>query len=192
MKTIELSQKLRHQMEKVLTEERFDHTLGVAYTAASMAFIHGADVQKALTAGMLHDCAKCISHEERLKICRKNEIEVTDIELRNPSLLHAKVGAWLAEHEYEVTDPKILNAIRWHTTGRPAMTTLDKIVFTADFIEPNRKNLQHMDEIRKEAYTDLDVCVRHILHDTLIYLQTIGNECDPMTQQTYDYYKGAF
>ena len=72
MKTIEISQKLRQDMEKVLTEDRFDHTLGVAYTAAAMAFQYDIDVQKAISAGMLHDCAKCLSHEERLKICKKN------------------------------------------------------------------------------------------------------------------------
>ena len=79
MKTIEISQKLRKQLEKELKPDRFDHTLGVAYTAASMAFVHGADVEKALIAGYLHDCAKCMSHEEQIKICEKNNIDVTEI-----------------------------------------------------------------------------------------------------------------
>ena len=74
MKTIEISQKLRREMEKQLKPDRFDHTLGVAYTAASMAIVHGADVQKALIAGMLHDCAKCMDHEEQIRICEKNNI----------------------------------------------------------------------------------------------------------------------
>ena len=188
MKTIEISQKLRHDMEKVLTEDRFDHTLGVAYTAAAMAFQYDIDVQKAISAGMLHDGAKCLSHEERLKICKKNNIVVSDVELRNPALLHAKVGAFIAENQYAISDSEILDAIRYHTTGRPAMTLLDKIIFTADFIEPNRKNIQDINMIRKEAFTDIDKCVKHILHDTLIYLDTIGGECDPTTQETYNYY----
>ncbi len=189
MKTIELSKKLRKQMEKVLTPERFDHTLGVAYTAANLAEIYDADIQSALTAGMLHDCAKCLSHEERLKICKKKKLEVTEIELRNPSLLHAKVGAYLAEHEYDIEDEDILSAIRFHTTGRPAMSLLEKIIFVADFIEPNRKMLPNLAEIRKVAYQDLDRAVFLILQDTLKYLNSLHDECDPATEHTYQYYK---
>ncbi len=185
---IETSQKLRKEMEKVLKPDRFDHTLGVAYTAANMAVVHGCDVKKALIAGMLHDCAKNLSHDEQLEICKKNKIAVTEVEIKNKGLLHAKVGAYLAKKKYGVDDPEILDAIRYHTTGRPDMTLLDKIVFTADFIEPNRKPLENLDVIRKEAYTDIDVCVRHILHDTLEYLKTTGKALDPMTQETYDFY----
>ena len=131
MKTIEISQKLRKELSKELKPDRFDHTLGVAYTASSMAFVHGADSTKALIAGMLHDCAKCMSHEEQIKICEKNNIDVTDIERRNHSLLHAKVGMYLARTKYDVYDTEILNAIRWHTTGREDMSLLEKIIYIA-------------------------------------------------------------
>ena len=76
MKTIEITQNLRKQLEKELKPDRFEHTLGVAYTASSMAFLYGADVQKALIAGFLHDCAKSLSHDEQVKVCEKNGIEV--------------------------------------------------------------------------------------------------------------------
>ena len=72
-------------MEKELKPDRYEHTIGVAYTAASLAMAHGADVEKALIAGFLHDCAKYLSHEEQIKICEKNNIEVTDVEKRNHS-----------------------------------------------------------------------------------------------------------
>ncbi len=189
MKTIEISQKLRKQLEKELKPDRFDHTLGVAYTAASMAFIYGADVEKALIAGFLHDCAKSMSHEEQVKICEKNNIEMTEVERKNHSLLHAKVGMYLARTKYDVYDTDILNAIRWHTTGREDMSLLEKIIYIADFIEPNRKKLEGMDDIRKEAYTDIDKCLAHILHDSVIYLKTIGKECDEATMTAYEYYK---
>ena len=91
MKIIEISQKLRKQLENELKPDRFDHTLGVAYTAANMAFLYGADTEKALIAGYLHDCAKCMSHDEQIKICEKNNIEITEVERKNHSLLHAKV-----------------------------------------------------------------------------------------------------
>ena len=189
MKTIEISQKLRKEMEKQLKPDRFDHTLGVAYTAASMAIVHGADIQKTLIAGMLHDCAKCMDHEDQIKICEKNKIEITDVERRNHSLLHAKVGMYLAKTKYEIDDPEILGAIRWHTTGKENMSLLEKIVYIADFIEPNRKQLEDMAVIRKEAFTDIDKCMAHILYNSIRYLKTIGKECDETTMTAYEYYK---
>jgi predicted HD superfamily hydrolase involved in NAD metabolism len=188
MKTIEISQKLRKSLEKELKPDRFDHSLGVAYTAANMAFIYGEDVEKALIAGFLHDCAKCMSHEDQIKICEKNKIEISEVEKRNHSLLHAKVGMFLARTKYDVYDTDILNAIRWHTTGREDMSLLEKIIYIADFIEPNRKPLEHMDIIRKLAFSDLDKCMLKILEDTINYLKNIDKECDPMTWQTYEYY----
>ncbi|MCR5100605.1 MAG: bis(5'-nucleosyl)-tetraphosphatase (symmetrical) YqeK [Butyrivibrio sp.] len=188
MSIIETSQSLRKEMEKTLKPDRFDHTLGVAYTAANMAAVHGCNVEKALIAGMLHDCAKNMSHDEQLTICTKKKIPVTDVEKQNKGLLHAKVGAYLAENKYNIRDPEILDAIRYHTTGRPDMTLLDKIVFIADYMEPNRKPLPNMAEVRIEAYKDIDKCLKHILKDTLEYLSTTGKALDPMTQRTYDYY----
>ena len=188
MKTIEISQKLRKELEKQLKPDRFDHTLGVAYTASSMAMLYGADVQKALIAGMLHDCAKCMSHEEQVKICEKNKIDISEVERRNHSLLHAKLGMYLARTKYDIYDTEILNAIRWHTTGRENMSLLEKIVYIADFIEPNRKALDDMDIIRKEAFTDLDKCIIHILKNTIEYLETSMDDMDYMTKMTYDYY----
>ena len=189
MKTLEITQKLRKELEKELKPDRYDHTLGVAYTSASLAMVHGANVEKALIAGFLHDCAKCLSHEEQLNICEKNNIEVTDVERRNHSLLHAKAGIYIASTKYEVRDPEILNAIRYHTTGRENMSPLEKIVYIADFIEPNRKPLDDMNIIRKEAFEDLDKCLAHILHNSIIYLRTIGKECDDTTMKAYEFYK---
>ena len=189
MRTLEISQKLRKELQESLKPDRFDHTLGVAYTAAALAFAHGADAEKALIAGMLHDCAKCMSHDEQIKICEKNNIEISDVKKRNHSLLHAKVGMYLARTKYDVYDTEILNAIRWHTTGREDMSLLEKIVYIADFIEPNRKPLEGMDIIRKEAFTDIDRCLAHILHDSVIYLDTIGKEVDEATNNAYQYYK---
>ena len=189
MKTIDITQKLRKQLEKELKPDRFEHTMGVAYTASSMAFLYGADVQKALIAGFLHDCAKSMSHEEQVKVCEKNNIEMTEVERKNHSLLHAKVGMFLAQRDYDIHDEDVLNAIRWHTTGRENMSLLEKIVYISDFIEPNRKPLENMTQIRKEAFTDIDRCLAHILHDSVVYLQTIGKETDDATMKAYQFYK---
>ena len=189
MKTLDITQKLRKELEKELKPDRFDHTLGVAYTSASLAMVHGANVEKALIAGFLHDCAKCLSHEEQLKICEKNNIELSDVERRNHSLLHAKAGIYIASTKYEIRDREILDAIRYHTTGRENMSLLEKIVYIADFIEPNRKPLDDMNIIRQEAFSDKDKCLAHILYNSIVYLRTIGKECDDTTMKAYEFYK---
>lgn len=181
---------LRKQMEKVQDEKRYEHTLGVAFTAASLAMRYGADVKQAQVAGLLHDCAKCMTNEERLSICKKNKLEVTPVEKANPFLLHAKVGAFLAKEKYGIQDEEILSAVCCHTTGRPNMTLLEKIVFTADYIEPSRKTAPNLDEVRTMAFQNLDIALCKILSDTLNYLDTVDQEIDPMTKETYHYYNG--
>ncbi|MDO4513273.1 MAG: bis(5'-nucleosyl)-tetraphosphatase (symmetrical) YqeK [Lachnospiraceae bacterium] len=180
---------LRKQMEKVQDEKRYEHTLGVAFTAASLAMRYGADVRKAQIAGLLHDCAKCMTNEERINLCKKNKIEITEIEHANPFLLHAKVGAFLAKEKYDITDNEILSAISYHTTGRPEMTLLEKIVYIADYIEPGRKTAPNLDEVRRLAFENLEEALYKILSDTLEYLQTSDQKTDPMTRQTYEYYR---
>lgn len=176
-------------MEKKLDPKRYEHTLGVAYTAAALAMRHGADMNNALVAGLLHDCAKCMTNEKRLSICEKHNIPVTKAEEKNPFLLHAKVGSFLAMKKYGVTDKDVINAILNHTTGRPGMSTLEKIIWLADYIEPGRKNAPNLDQIRKLAFEDLDRALLKALEDTLQYLNNGKMEVDSMTQKTYDFYK---
>ena len=174
-------------MEKVQDPRRFEHTLGVEYTAAALAMCHGCGLREAQAAGLLHDCAKCLSDEKRLSICRKNGIPVETLEQQNPFLLHAKVGAYLARSKYGVENPDILNAIQNHTTGRPGMSLLEKIIFVADYIEPGRKNAPNLGEIRKLAFQDIDRALLRILDDTLSYLSGSAGDIDPMTEKTRNY-----
>lgn len=179
---------IREKIEKKLTKKRFEHSLGVEYVAGCLAMVHGADVKKAMLAGLLHDCAKCIGSEEKLEKCKKYNLPISKCEQNNPELLHAKLGAYYAKTKYEVEDPDILNAITYHTTGRPAMTLLEKIIFVSDYIEPNRKTLPEIEEIRKEAFIDLDKAVIHILKNTLSYLDERSFDTDETSLQTYHYY----
>lgn len=171
-----------------VNEKRFTHSLGVEYTAATLAFVHGEDVKKARIAGLLHDNAKCIPTHEKLKKAYKLGLRVRKREEENPDLLHGKLGAYYAKEKYGVTDPDILSSITYHTTGHPDMCLLDKIIFVADYIEPNRKMVKDLPEIRKEAYEDLDKCIVHILKNTLEYLEAKGGAIDELTQETYDFY----
>ena len=88
-----------------------------------------------------------------------------------------------------MTDEEVLSAIRWHTTGRPGMSLLEKIVFVADYMEPGRDSAPDLPQVRKLAFENIDDCVLQILKDTLNYLGTTGADVDPMTQKTYDYYR---
>lgn len=187
MKTPDLK-KIRKAMEKTQDAKRYEHTLGVTYTAAALAMRYDESIKNAEIAGLLHDCAKCLSDQKRLSICAKHKIDINDVERRNPFLLHAKVGGFLAMDEYHVQDMDVINAIVNHTTGRPNMSRLEKIIFIADYIEPGRKQAPNLKEIRKLAFMDLDQALLKILKDTLDYLKDAGGEIDPMTRRTYDYY----
>lgn len=182
---------LEKELQSVLKESRFIHTQGVRYTAATLAMCYEQKMMHAQIAGILHDCAKGFSDEKLLYICREQQIEISDSELEAPYLLHAKVGAYLAQEKYGVKEQEVLSAICYHTTGRVGMTPLEQIIFIADYIEPNRKEIPELEKCRKLAFEDLDKATYCILENTLLYLKkTKGEEkIDPTTKEAYLYYK---
>lgn len=186
--TMEQIASIQKELKKELKHDRYEHTMGVMYTAANLAFSQKYPPTKAMMAGLLHDCAKCMSDEERLSICKENDIEVRPIEIQHPHLLHGKVGAYLAKTKYGICDPQILRAIAVHTTGVPEMSLLDKIIYIADYIEPNRYKATNLSAVRELAYKDLDACLLRILKDTIEYLQSDTDSMDPLTLETYAYY----
>ena len=188
MKTYDMKA-FQKKLKREMDEGRYQHTLGVMYTAAALAMRYEYDIQKAQIAGLLHDCAKCIPNGKKLKLCEKYQIPVTEVENRNPILLHAKLCSFLASHEYGVQDEEILSAILYHTTGKPDMSLLDKIVYIADYIEPRRNKAPNLTEVRKLAFLDLDAALYKILSDTLSYLDEGPGEVDEMTVKAYEYYK---
>ena len=181
--------KMQKKLKKYVDEMRFYHTLGVMYTAASLAMCHGADVEKAQVAGLLHDCAKCIPNDKKLKLCRNNNIPVSETEQKSPYLLHARLGAYIAKEKYHIQDPEILSAIEYHTTGKPAMTLLEKIIFIADYIEPMRSKAEDLPLVRRLAFEDLDMAVYVTMRDTILYLQKEKTCLDNQTVVAYNYYK---
>lgn len=181
-------------LRATLRPQRYLHTLGVAYTAANLAacYMDGeADVKRAKRAGLLHDCAKYLTNREMLTLCDEYGVSLTKCECDNPVLLHAKLGAYLAQHRYGM-DEEICSAIACHTTGKPKMTTLEKIIYVADYIEPRRKmncKPYSLSEIRKQCFRDLDKGMLMILTNTVQYLQKADMAVDEMTLQTYEYYR---
>ncbi len=180
---------IKKSVQKEQNPIRYKHTMGVMYTAGALAMRYQADMGKALVAGLLHDCAKGFSADKKIKLCEKNGLSISESERNNPGLLHAKLGAFVASTKYEIEDQEILDAITYHTTGRPEMTLLDKIIYIADYLEPNRCEAPNLAEVRKLVFIDLDECLYVILRDSLAYLKSRNDVIDPMTEQTYLYYK---
>ena len=182
---------LYDKMEEKLGHHRYIHSVGVAGTAVSLAMKYGENIYKAQIAGILHDCAKCYDDEELVRLCRKKEIEVTDFEEKHGFLLHAKYGAYLAENKYGIRDDDILNAIRWHTTGREGMSLLEKIVFISDYIEPTRNKAEDLSSIRYEAFNgnDIDKVLLMIMRATIKYLNASDNSIDKTTISAYEFYE---
>lgn len=179
---------IESRLQKILPARRFRHTQGVMYTSACLAMRWGEDMDKALYAGLLHDCAKYLKRGELYKESIRYNLPVNAAEKEDPSLLHGKVGAYYAQHIYGVDDPDILGAITWHTTGRPGMTLLEKIVFTADYIEPSRDQAENLPAVRQLCFTDLDRAVLTILQQTLDYLKGNHQAIDETTEITWKYY----
>ncbi len=184
-----LIQSYRRNLEMKLDPMRYEHSLSVSYTCMNLAMRYGYDLEKAELAGLLHDCGKRYSDDIILKKCRKHSISFTPEEEAAPAVLHANYGAWLAQNKYGIQDPEVLSAILYHTTGKPEMTTLEKIVYIADYIEPRRYKAADLPQIRKLAYIDLDETMYEILKGTLSYLGKKSGKIDPMTRKAFDYYQ---
>lgn len=187
----ELVEMLEGQLKASLDEQRFIHTRGVAYTAAALAMRwYKYEVDRVMIAGYMHDCAKCMSLPQQLKAAEDGMIYISDYYIQHPKLIHALVGPVVAQEEYGIFDREIHEAIRTHTTGAPNMTTMQKIIYVADFIEPNREGvIMHIENYRETAFTDLDKAVYMIADQTLGYLTKKGTDIDPMTEATRDFYR---
>ena len=165
---------LREQAYPLLDEWRIAHVAGCEAEAIELARLWGEDPEAAAEAGILHDITKRLSYEEQLNLCEKYGIMCDTAELAAPKLLHAKTGAALARDLFGVPD-EIYDAIRWHTTGKPDMTLLEKIVYLADYIEPTR-DFPGMDELRRLAFEDLDAAVLFGLKMTVAEIREKGSE----------------
>ena len=183
---------IKADLKEKLPKKRYEHTLGVAYTAASLAMCYGEDILKAELAGILHDVAKAKKSSE-LKDDMKGYIDpytdgdyVALIADKAPQILHAIYAPYLAKKDYKIEDKDILSAIRWHTTGKKDMTMLEKIVFVADYIEPNRKKLPDLDRIRTLSFHDISEAVKVTAKSTIEYLGSQGMYIDKFTYELSD------
>lgn len=166
------------QVSKILSVKRLQHSVGVSKTAEKMAECFGCDTVKARIAGILHDLAREIPPDELLQRAQAFGIVVNDMEKAEPILLHGPIAAQLAKAEFQIDDIEILQAIFLHTTGGPHMSPLDKIIYLADVIEPNR-NCGDLEELRKMAYIDLDKALLMALDQSISYILAQGRLLHP-------------
>ncbi|MBO4420623.1 MAG: nicotinate-nucleotide adenylyltransferase [Lachnospiraceae bacterium] len=184
---------IKQDLQKTLTPKRYKHVINVAETAFKLALSYGVDPVKAYMAGLLHDCAKFYSDEEILKEAEKYGIVPEPAELATPcNLLHSKVGSFIAAEKYCIEERDILDAIYYHTTGRPGMSILEEIIYAADILEPGRDMAYtpSLDILRSEASYDLDMVVYQLLENVVPYLkEKCKDSICTMTLDTYEYYK---
>lgn len=164
---------MNKSMEKRLIENigegRYSHSVRVAEIARALGEKYNLDVNDVQIAAILHDCGKYEDKTKLLKMASKFDIIIDKVMEHNIDLIHGPLGAKIAEEEYGVKDLDILNAIRYHTTGREEMNILDKIIYISDYIEP-RRNFNGVEEVRKLAFIDIDAGMLLALEDTIKFL----------------------
>lgn len=156
-------------LKEKLDFKRFKHSLGVKSKAEELAQLYGVSVKKAGIAGLLHDCAKNYDEEQLFNLALRFNIPLDKVIKHNLQLLHGQIGTIIARDKLGVKDRDILNAIKYHTTGREKMSKLEKIIFLSDFIEPGR-NFQGVDQLRREALFDLNKATLMALDHTIHYV----------------------
>ncbi len=179
----EFKDRIKEDLKKSLSSHRYTHVLGVAAAARELADRYGCDADTAEVAGLLHDAAKQLPLQEMQALAEKSFPVLPAPILANGGLLHGYAAVTIAKERYGITDPALLGAVAHHTTGAEQMSTLEKIIFLADYIEVNR-DFDGVDDLRQAARRDLDEAVllgydstiRHLLDQGKpIFVGTVAN-----------------
>ncbi len=177
---------LREAAKTHLTAKRVAHVAGCESEAVRLAMHYGENAENAAEAGILHDITKKLTRDEQLILCEKYAIICDEVQLANNKLLHAVTGAALARDEFGVSD-EVYNAIRWHTTGKPDMSLLEKIIYMADYIEPTR-DFPGVERLRELAYKDIDAAMALGLKMSIEDVKSAGAALHEDTQHAYEWY----
>lgn len=164
---------IANDLQNILTAKRFRHTLNVVEAAEQLSRTFECDPEQARLAALLHDCAKNLSDQQLLGYAKEHQLKIDRVSQHDPQLLHGPVGGILARERYGVFDAAIQEAICYHTTGCKKMTTLDKIIYLADYIEKDR-SFPGVDAIREVAEADLDQAVIMALTNSICHVAQTG------------------
>ena len=182
-KVQELLRKINQDIQRELSEKRYNHSIGVMKKAEELAKLYKVNINKAKLVGLAHDIGKELSKEDKLKYVKENNIEIDRIEKINVGLLHGKIGADICKKRYDFTED-MQDAIKFHTTGNKDMDLLAKIIFVADKIEEGRKykdknKMQELELIRETAKENLDEAMLGLIDSSLIYTMQKKNLIHP-------------
>jgi len=180
------NEEILQYLRENLKESRYEHTLGVVKIAKALAKINGVDEEKAELAALIHDSAKNMHINSMKKMLEENFEQIDDIEEKTPQLLHGKVAAIIGKNIMGIEDEEVLSAAAYHTTGKKNMTLLEKIIYIADYIEPNRV-YPGVEELRKLTFEDLDKGVIVGLNNTINYILKQGGLIHPNTIEARNY-----
>jgi nicotinate-nucleotide adenylyltransferase len=178
---------LEEVVKQLLDPKRVNHVLGCRDAAILLARRWGVDETDAARAGLLHDVTKALDGKLQLTLCREYGIVLDAFFAKNPKILHAYTGSLVAQRIFGENEA-VVAAIRWHTTGKADMTTLQKIIYLADYIEPNR-DFPGVEQLRQLAFEDLDKAMILGLEMTLSHLQNQGSEVCPDSRDALAYLK---
>ena len=181
---MEREQEILQVVKQKMPEKRYIHTLGVRDTAVELAKQYGENVDSAITAAIIHDIAKYEDLQWMRQVVRAHKLDERLVAWEH-EILHGPVGAVIAQQQFEVYDEDILNAIRHHTTGRVGMSKLEKIIYVADMIEPNRK-FDGVDELRKLAFTNIDEAMKACIKHTITFLVQTEQAIYPLSIECYN------
>lgn len=160
---------IENDVKSVLSEYRYIHSLGVAKKAVELAKIYGVQEEIAKKVGIAHDIAKEMTDEEMIEYAKANNIRIDEIETVKPSLLHGKIGADIAAKKFGFTQDMI-NAIKWHTTGRKNMSMLEKIIYVADKTEENRRGTRfNLEKSRELSTKNIDETLIFLMNEFITY-----------------------
>lgn len=171
MKKYEID-KIKKRLKENVSKHRYTHTLGVIKAAGYLAKKYDANEESAYIAALLHDYAKNFSEEQLKEYLIKNNLQADETMLKSYQLLHGKVAAHISKVEFNIEDEDILNAIKYHTTGRRKMSKLEKIIYLADFIEENR-DYSGVEQLRSIVDEGLNEAVLQALNNTIKYVLSI-------------------
>ena len=178
-------EELEQVVVNLLNPNRVNHVLGCRDTAAELAKVWGTDETDAARAGLLHDITKALDGPLQLTLCAEYGKVLDEFSENNPKTLHALTGSLVAERIFG-ENQAVVSAIESHTTGKPAMNTLEKIIYVADYMEPNR-DFPGVEELRRLAYTDLDGALKLGLEMTLAMLKEQKRQISPASSQALAY-----
>ncbi len=171
-------------LKKNLSEKRVMHSHRTADTAEKLCMLYGFDPGKGRTAGLLHDIARELSAEKVFEIVERDGFGISKIERDYPVLLHGRAGAVLSREELGIEDEEILDAVRWHTTGKRGMNGITSILYIADYIEPGRTHIDN-DFRMKTREMNLEQLVMKVVKDSIAYCRMKGYSVAEQTFMLY-------